>query len=191
MGKVIADQSISLDGFTTGPNVSVGNPLGDGGERLHQWMSSTPANAKVRDEPFQAAGAFLVGRRMFDVGVGPWGDEPPFRAPVFVVTHRAREPLPKAGGTTYFFLTGGVGGALAEAKATAGQKDVIVFGGSHTIGQLLEIRLVDELRIHLLPLLLGRGTRLFEGPSLAPTELVRTRVITSPDVTHLTFRVPR
>ena len=102
MGKVIADHSISLDGFATGPNVSVANPLGDGGERLHQWMNSSPANAKVRDEPFQTAGAFLVGRRMFDVGVGLWGDDPPFRAPVFVVTHRAREPLPKAGGTTYF-----------------------------------------------------------------------------------------
>ncbi len=99
---MIADHSISLDGFATGLNVSVANPLGDGGERLHQWMNSSPANAKVRDEPFQTAGAFLVGRRMFDVGVGLWGDDPPFRAPVFVVTHRAREPLPKVGGTTSF-----------------------------------------------------------------------------------------
>ncbi len=119
-GKVIADQSISLDGFTTGPNVSVANPLGDDGERLHQWMSSNPTNVTVSGEPFQMAGAFIVGRRVFDVGVGPWGDEPPFRAPVFVVTHRAREPLPKAGGTTYCFSTGGVAGALSEAKSRSG-----------------------------------------------------------------------
>ncbi len=191
MGKVIADHSISLDGFATGPNVSVANPLGDGGERLHQWMNSSPANAKVRDEPFQTAGAFIVGRRMFDVGVGPWGDEPPFHAPVFVVTHRARESLPKAGGTTYSFVTGGVAGALARARAAAGRNDVIVFGGARTIGQLLEARLVDELRIHLLPLVLGRGTRLFEGANLPPIGLLCTRVITSTDVTHLTFTVPR
>ncbi len=191
MGKVIADQSISLDGFTTGPNVSVASPLGDGGECLHQWMSSSPENVKVRDEPFQTAGAFIVGRRMFDVGIGPWGDDPPFHAPVFVVTHRTHEPLPKAGGTTYFFSTGGVADALAQARAAVGHKDVIVFGGAHTIGQLLEARLLDELRIHLLPVLLGDGTRLFAGAQLTPTQLVRTRVVTAPDVTHFTFRVPR
>ncbi len=191
MGKVIADQSISLDGFTTGPNVSVANPLGDGGERLHQWMNSSPANVTVSGEPFQTAGAFVVGRRMFDVGVGPWGDDPPFHASVFVVTHRAHEPLSKAGGTNYHFATGGLDDALARARAAAGQRDVIVFGGANTIGQLLEARLLDELRIHLLPVLLGNGTRLFEGAQLALTELVRTRVVTTPDVTHLTFRVPR
>ena len=191
MGKVIADQSISLDGFTAGPNVSVANPLGDGGERLHEWMNSSPTNGKVRDEPFQTAGAFIVGRRMFDVGVGPWGDDPPFHAPVFVVTHRTHEPLSKAGGTTYHFSTGGVPDALARARATAGRRDVVVFGGANTIGQLLEARLLDELRIHLLPVLLGNGTRLFEGAKLTPTDLVRTRVVTALDVVHFTFRVPR
>ncbi len=191
MGKVIADQSISLDGFTTGLNVSVANPLGDDGERLHQWMNSNPTNVTVSGEPFQTAGAFIVGRRMFDVGVGPWGDDPPFHAPVFVVTHRTHERLSKAGGTTYHFATGGLDDALARARAAAGQRDVIVFGGANTIGQLLEARLLDELRIHLLPVLLGNGTRLFEGAKLAPTELVRTRVVTAPDVTHFTFRVPR
>src|ERR671923_3094912 len=170
MGKVIADQSISLDGFSAGPNVGVGNGMGDGGEQLHEWMFSegdgAAVNAGVReDTPFnllQRSGAVVVGRRMFDVGVEPWGENPPFHQPVFVVTHRARDPIVKEGGTTYTFVTGGIAAALARAREAAGGKDVAVLGGADVIQQCLKGGLLDELQLHPAPLLPGGGTRLFD-----------------------------
>jgi dihydrofolate reductase len=197
MGKVIADQSMSLDGFSTGPNVGVGNGMGDGGEQLHDWMFSegdgAAVNAGVReDTPFnllQRSGAVVVGRRMFDLGVEPWGENPPFHQPVFVVTHRARDPIVKEGGTTYTFVTGGVAAALARAKEAAGGKDVAVLGGADVIRQFAEAGLLDELRLHLAHVLLGDGTRLFDGIDPKRVTLERTRVVDAPGVTHVTFRL--
>lgn len=197
MGKVIADQSISLDGFSAGPNVGVGNGMGDGGEQLHAWMFSEGDGAAVNagareDTPFnllQRSGAVVVGRRMFDVGVEPWGENPPFHQPVFVVTHRAGDPIVKEGGTTYTFVTGVVAAALARAREAAGDKDVVVLGGADVIRQCAEAGLLDELRLHLAHVLLGDGTRLFDRMDPTRVVLERTRVVDAPGVTHLTFRL--
>ena len=197
MGKVIADQSLSLDGFSAGPNVGMGNGMGDGGEQLHDWMFSegdgAAINAGVReDTPFnllQRSGAVVVGRRMFDLGVEPWGENPPFHQPVFVVTHRARDPIVKEGGTTYTFVTGGIAAALARAKEAAGGKDVAVLGGADVIRQLAEAGLLDELRLHLAHVLLGDGTRLFDRIDPKRVTLERTHVVDAPGVTHFWFRV--
>jgi len=194
---VIADQSISLDGFSAGPNVGVGNGMGDGGERLHHWMFSeedgATVNAGVReDTPFnllQQSGAVVLGRCMFDVGVEPWGENPPYHQPVFVVTHRARDPIVKEGGTTYTFVTGGVAVAVARAREAAGGKDVAVLGGADVIRQCAEAGLLDELRLHLTHALLGDGTRLFDRMDPTRVALERARVVDAPGVTHLTFRL--
>ena len=191
MGKVIAEQSMSLDGFSTGPNISVGDPLGENGELLHEWMFPPQGiNFMVRDEMFSTAGAVVMGRRMFDLGLEPWGDDPPFHMPVFVVTRRPRDPLPMQGGTTYHFVTG-VEPALEAAKAAAQRKDVTILGGANTIQQLIQAGLIDELRIHVAPVLLGAGTRLFEAATGPRIDLEIARVIDGPGVTHLTFRVTR
>jgi dihydrofolate reductase len=128
-----------------------------------------------------------VGRRMFDNAQG-WGDTPPFHVPVFVLTHEAREPLPKEGGTTFTFVKDGIESALEQARAAAGNRNVAIGGGANTIQQYLAARLVDELQVHIAPLFLGGGIRLFDelGPEI---ELETTRVIESPKVTHLRFRV--
>jgi dihydrofolate reductase len=202
MAKVIADQSVSLDGFSAGPNVRVGNGMGDGGEQLHEWMGWEDGGPEARaragrgdgDEltPFnllKRSGAIVVGRRMFDVGEEPWGDEPPFHQPVFVVTHRPKAPIVKEGGTTYTFVTGGIAAALAQAKEAAGGKDVLVLGGADIIRQLAEAGLLDELRLHLAHVLLGDGTRLFDQVDPKRVTLERTHVIDAPGVTHLAFRV--
>jgi len=189
MGKVVADQSVSLDGFSAGTNVRVGNPLGDRGERLHAWYPE--GGDQVRDELFGAAGAMVMGRTMFEVGVEPWGDDPDFHMPVFVVTHDAREPLLKQGATTYFFVTDGIEGALARAKAAAGDKDVAVMGGANVIQQFMNAGLLDELRIHLAHVLLGDGTRFFNAMNAEQVELECTRLIESPGATHLTFRLAK
>ena len=202
MGKVIADQSMSLDGFSTGPNVAVGNGMGDGGDQLHEWMGwededgGPAARAGVGSEdeltPFdllKRSGAVVVGRRMFDVGEEPWGDDPPFHQPVFVVTHRPKAPIVKEGGTTYTFVTGGIAAALARAKEAAGGKDVAVLGGADVIRQCAEAGLLDDLRLHLAHVLLGDGTRLFDRIDPKRVTLERTRVVDAPGVTHLTFRL--
>src|ERR671930_823358 len=187
MGKVIADQSVSLDGFSTGPNVGPGNGMGDGGELLHEWMHGRYTEGP--EKLFEHSGAVVVGRRMFDLGVEPWGENPPFHQPVFVVTHRATDPILKEGGTTYTFVTGGVAAALARAKEAAGSKDVAVLGGADVIRQFAEAGLLDELRLHIAHLLLGDGTRLFDRIDTKRVRLERTRVVDAPGVTHLTFRL--
>lgn len=166
MGTVYIDISLSLDGFLAGPNVSVANPLGDGGERLHDWMFAGRAADESRKwelERFSTTGALIMGRTMFDVGVGPWGDDPVYRAPVFIVTHRAASPITKRGGTTYTFLTDGPDDALRRARAAAGDEDICVAGGAKAIQHYLSIDVVDELRLHLVPLLLGGGTPMFDA----------------------------
>lgn len=206
-GQVIADISVSLDGFITGPNDSVGNPLGDHGERLHQWafdLSSWRArhglaggrggsDADLLDEAFARTGAYVMGRRMFDAGVGPWGDRPPFAGPVFVVTHRAHEPLPKEGGTTFHFVTEGVGTALRRAHEAAEGRDVAIAGGAQIIQQVLAAGALDELQLHIVPLLLGSGVRLFAGPDTlpAPADIAMepTRVVESHGVVHVRLSI--
>lgn len=202
MGKVTVDMSMSLDGFIAGPNDGPERPLGDGGERLHEWVydlaswrerhglegGKTDTDAEVLDEAFKNTGAVLVGRRMFDVANG-WGDNPPFHMPVFVITHDAREKLVKEGGTTFTFVTGGIESALEQAKAASGDKDVSVAGGANIIQQYLSAGLLDEIQIHLVPVLLGDGVRLFHHIGAEQIELERTRVIESPGVTHIKFRV--
>lgn len=202
MGKVTADISMSLDGFIAGPNDRVGLGLGEGGERLHQWMfdlaswrephgltgGETNRDAEMLDEAFSNTGAIVVGRRMFDLAE-EWGENPPFHMPVFVLTHRARETLAKEGGTTFTFVTDGIESALRQARAAAGDKAISVGGGANTIQQFIKAGLLDEIQIHLVPVLLGSGIRLFDHLDPEPIELESTRVIASPAVTHLRFRV--
>jgi dihydrofolate reductase len=197
MGKVTFDISMSLDGFITGPNESV--------DRLHEWLYGLASwrephdleggeanrDSDVLAEAFKATGAFVMGRGLFDVGEEPWGDNPPFHMHVFVVTHNARETLVKEGGTTFTFVIDGVESALNQARAAAGNKDVMVVGGADIIQQLISAGLVDEFQIHLVPVLLGDGIRLFDHLSTGPIELESTRVVASPSVTHLKFRIAK
>jgi dihydrofolate reductase len=189
--------SMSLDGFITGPNPRREEPLGDDGELLHEWMTGlmdlrashrtttgTP-DADVIAEAYDNTGALVMGRAMFDVGEKPWGDDPPFGMPVFVVTHRSRETVTKRGGTTYAFVTDGIESALEQARVAAGGKDVAVAGGADLMRQYLRAGLLDELQIHLVPILLGGGVRLFEGDH---AQLQCTRVVESAGVTHLRYR---
>jgi dihydrofolate reductase len=210
MTRLFCDISMSLDGFVAGPNQTLEQPLGEGGEKLHEWAfglasfrerhglegGETNADSEVVEETLRATGAVVMGRRMFSGGEGPWqddpnadgwwGDDPPFRVPVFVLTQHARETAIKQGGTSFTFVTDGIKSALDQARAAAGTKDVLVAGGASVVQQYLEAGLLDELQIHLAPVLLGEGVRLFDR--LAPAELEATRVIASPAVTHLTFR---
>lgn len=204
--------SMSLDGFVAGPDQSLQEPLGVGGEQLHEWViplaiwrrphgleggvvnESTP----VMEEELANIGATIMGRNMFGGGPGPWGrkepwngwwgNDPPFHHPVFVLTHHAREPLVMAGGTRFTFVTDGIESAVDQAKAAAGDKDVTIAGGANTIQQCLRARLVDEVRLHLVPVLLGGGVRLFDGLGNGDVALETIRVIESPTVTHLMMR---
>jgi dihydrofolate reductase len=201
MANVTADISISLDGFIAGPDDRPGLGLGRGGERLHEWITGleswrerhglgggqTNRDTEVLEEAFTNVGAIVVGRRMYENAEG-WGENPPFHMPVFVLAHQAREQLVKDGGTTFTFVTDGIESALDQANAAAGGKDVAVGGGANTIQQVLRAGLLDELQIHLVPIFLGGGIRLFEHLGPAPIELERVRVIDSPDVTHLKYR---
>jgi dihydrofolate reductase len=191
MGKVYCEISMSLDGFITGPNVRVGNGLGDDGERLHDWMfeAKTDADARIVDERYATTGAVVVGKGMFDVGFEPWGDPPPFRMPVFVVTHEEREPLPMQGGTTYTFVTNGIEAALELARAAAGDKNVGIWGGANIIRQYLKAGLLDEMQIDIIPILLGDGIRLFEGLDPEGIELRKTSSIDTPGATHFRYQV--
>ncbi len=212
MPKLVLDITMSLDGFVAGPNQTLEQPLGEGGERLHDWITGLAAwreqhglsggetnqDSEVVDEATREAGAYLMGRRMFSGGAGPWeddpkaagwwGDDPPFRKPVFVLTHHARETVTKEGGTSYTFVTDGIEAALEQARAAAGDKNVNIAGGATVAQQYLAAGLLDELQIHVAPLLLGDGVRLFDDLDAAPTKLEIARVVSSPAVTHLRFR---
>jgi dihydrofolate reductase len=210
MTKLTLDISMSLDGFVAGPNPTLEEPLGEGGEQLHEWVVATRSwreshgrgggeegpDSDVLTEAIAAAGATIMGRRMFSGGEGPWeddpnpdawwGDEPPFHHPVFVLTHHAREPVAKQGGTTYTFVTDGIESALEQARAAAGGKNVAIAGGANVAQQYLRAGLLDELQIHVAPVLLGGGVRLFEAEQ-GTLELMR--VLESPAVTHLRYRI--
>jgi dihydrofolate reductase len=210
--QVVVDISMSLDGFIAGPNPTLEEPLGAGGEGLHEWTvglaswrerhgesgGARNADDEVVAESLAATGAVVMGRRMFSGGEGAWeddpnadgwwGETPPFHAPVFVVTHHAREPLEMAGGTTFTFVTEGVENAVEQAREAAIDKSVLVAGGASLAQQVLGAGLLGVLQIHLIPILLGGGTPLFEhvDPEI---RLESTRVIESPAVTHLRFEV--
>jgi len=202
MGKVVLDITTSLDGFVAGRNDGLDLPLGEGGERLHEWLvglaiwrephglqgGETNASSEIVEEGLRSTGAIVLGKRMFDNAQG-WGEEPPFHKPVFVLTHTEREPLAKEGGTTFTFVTDGIESAVEQAKAAAGDKDVAIAGGASIAQQCLRAGLLDELQLHVAPMLLGGGVRLFEdGPGI---DLEPLRVIESPGVTHLRYRVVR
>lgn len=189
MAKVILQVSMSLDGFITGPNDRVGNGMGDGGDRLHDWMfdNSTAVDAKIVDEWHENTGAWIMGRHSFDVGVEPWGDNPPFHKPVFVLSHKAHKNIEKEGGTTYYFITDGIESALKKAKEAAGNKQITLHGAK-IFQQYLKAGLVDEVNIHLVPVLFGAGKRLFEEAT-ERIELEKIKVMETPGAVHLTFRV--
>jgi dihydrofolate reductase len=192
MGKVTSEISMSLDGFITDPNAGVGSALeGNDPGRLHDWRfdAKTETDVAIVDEIYASTGAVLIGKRMFDVGFEPWGDPPPFGMPVFVVTHEEREPLPMQGGTTYTFVTEGIEAALELARAAAGDKNVGIWGGANIIRQYLKAGLLDEMQIHLIPVLLGEGIRLFEDFDPEGLELRRASSIETPGATHLRFEV--
>jgi len=218
MAKLTFDITMSLDGLIAGPNVGPGKGLGDGGDRLHEWAfglksfrelhgrsgGTSNTDSELLEEAILSPGAVVMGRGMFGGGPGPWGDkawgdeawegwwgdEPPFHKPVFVLTHHAREPLSK-GETTFTFVTDGIESALAQARAAAGDKDVAIAGGANVAQQYLAAGLLDELQIHLVPVLVGCGVRLFDHLGSEQVELECTRVIQSPAVTHLRYQVVR
>ena len=194
MGKVFADQSLSLDGFSAGANVSPDNAMGDGGEALHAWrFRDDSVRQRVVEELLgSTTGAVVVGRRMFDLGEKYWSDKTHRGLPVFVVTHRPKATITKESGTTYTFVTGGIEPVIAQALVAAGDRDVVVLGGATIIQECIRAGLLDELRLHLAHTLLGGGTSFFGGVDPASAALEQTQVINAdPGVTHLTFRVER
>jgi dihydrofolate reductase len=196
MSNVTCDLAISLDGFVAGPNQSLANPFGEGVEgRLHRWMFEEPEAHAAAIEAITAAKAYVMGRNMFGPGRGAWdeewkgwwGEDPPYHAPVFVLTHHPRAPLPMQGGTTFTFVTDGIESALAQAREAAAGGDVAIAGGAEAARRYLAAGLIDELRLHLVPVVLGAGERLFGGVSdltLEPLAASGTKL-----VTHLTYRV--
>jgi dihydrofolate reductase len=193
MGKVVVDVSPSLDGYLAGRGVAVGRPFGDADTRLHRWMGEdgfapTAGDRDALDRMYATTQAVVLGRTMFDVGIDPWGEDGAFRLPAFVVTHRAGENLVR-GPTTFTFVTDGVARAVELARAAAGDHDVLVVGGAEIIQQCVSAALVDEIRLHLVPVLLGAGTRLFEHSLADSIELEQTDQVATPFATHLTFRV--
>lgn len=208
MSIVTSQLSVSLDGFAAGPNQSLDNPIGEGGMRLHEWAFATEswradqglaggernADSEVIAEIGAGVGAHIMGRKMFGGGDGKWdegwtgwwGEEPPFRAPVFVLTHHERSPL-ELRGTTFTFVTDGIESALAQARAAAGAKNVAIAGGASAVQQYLAAGLLDELYLHIVPVVLGAGERLLANvgdPTLEPVT-----VVASPTVTHVKYRV--
>jgi dihydrofolate reductase len=211
MAGLTLDITMSLDGFVAGPNPSLDKPLGQDGERLHEWIvrlaswreyhglegGETGADDELAEEITASIGAHIMGRRMFSNGGGPWeqdpkadgwwGEDPPFHHPVFVLTHHPREPLAKQGGTTFIFVTEGFEAALEQARAAAGELDVGISGGADVAQQYLRAGLIDTMHLHIAPLLLGGGTRLFGDPGAEPIKLEPVRAVQGRDVVHLTF----
>ena len=210
MSKVYFDVGLSLDGCLAGPNARPGNPLGDGGLGIHEWMFRTatfqrvlgagnaghPGSRAVADgnaaddalvqAMFARAGAYVMGRRMFDEGEVGWPEDPPFHAPVFVLTHRSRAPWVRKGGTTFHFVTDGFASALAQAQAAANGKDVRVSGGADAIRQAIAAGAVDDFTLHMAPVLLGGGNRLFDRA--LPLRCTPASAVHSPLVTHVHYR---
>jgi dihydrofolate reductase len=213
MTRLRCDISISLDGFVAGPNQTAENPLGEGGEGLHDWVVRLAAwrqahgleggevneNAAIIEEARTNVGAGVMGRNMFgpagggawgdEPWTGWWGDDPPYHYPVFVLTQHPRASLELKGGTTFHFVTDGIESALEQARTAAAGKDVMVWGGAETVNQYLAAGLLDELELHLVPVLLGGGARLFDDLGDATVQLEQVRAVEAPGVTHLKYRV--
>ena len=205
--------AVSLDGYVAGPDQSEENPLGVGGESLHEWVvaleawrkphglegGEVNASTPVMEEAQANMGATIMGRNMFGGGPGPWagdppwngwwGDDPPFHTPVFVLTHHPREPLTMEGGTSFTFVTHGIDSALEQARRAAGGMDVHLGGGASVIQQYLAAGLIDEFELHVVPVLLGGGERLLEN--VGNLKLEQVRAIEAPGVTHIRYRVVR
>jgi dihydrofolate reductase len=203
---------MSLDGFVAAPNAGVEHPLGEGGERLHEWVfglaswreehgregGTTSVDDEIVAESISKVGATIMGKRMFCGADGPWGDDPsdgwwgddpPFHHAVFTLTHHPRETVTKPDGTSYTFVTDGIESALEQARLAAGDKNVAVAGGADVVQQYLKAGMLDELEVHVVPVLLGGGVRLFDNLEPGQVELEPTRVVESPAVTHLSYRV--
>jgi dihydrofolate reductase len=213
MSKLRCHISISLDGFVAGPNQSEESPLGEGGERLHEWVVPLAAwrqphgmpggevneSSRVLEESLENLGAGVMGRNMFGpIGGGAWGDEqwtgwwgddPPYHYPVFVVTHYPRDPAEMEGGTTFHFVTDGNEAALERAREAAGGKDVMLWGGGNIVQQYLAAGLLDELELHVVPVLLGGGAGLFDNLGDAEVRLEQVRAVEGARVTHVKYRV--
>lgn len=204
MGIVKSDMSMSLDGFVAGPPENE-ELLGKGFFRVVNWLDEVlswreshgleggviNANDEIARDVSDNTGAYVMGRTMFDFGEEPWGEDPPFHAPVFVVTSRPRDPLVRQGGTTFTFVTDGFESAVGQARAAAGERDVHVSGGASAVWQAIATGLLDELQVHVAPVLLGSGVRLFDQLGTEHIELESTRVVGTPNVIHLRFRVLR
>jgi len=213
MSTVKADLSMSLDGYVAGPNPTLDEPLGEGGEELHEWLLATRAwrashgkeggetgvDSDIAEELESGSDATVMGRRMFSGGSGPWeddpkasgwwGEEPPFRQPVFVLTHHEREPL-SLGATTFEFVTDGAESALGLAREAAGDGDVQIAGGAEAVQQYLRSGDLKELHVHVAPILLGGGARLLDNLGDDPPKLEQTRAVESPSgAIHLSYRV--
>jgi dihydrofolate reductase len=211
MGIVTCQISISLDGFVAGPNQTIENPIGEGGMRLHEWVFATASwrrqqgqvggvdspDSEVAEEVAQGVGAYIMGRNMFGGGSGPWdqdwkgwwGAEPPYHAPVFVLTHHPREPLSMLGGTTFTFVTDGTASALEQAQVAAGDQMVSIAGGASTVRQYLATGSLNELYLHIVPVILGAGERLLEDVGDPVMEPIK--VVVSPAVTHIKYRIAK
>ena len=214
MSKLFLDISVSLDGFITGADPNLDQGLGRGGEALHEWAielrsfhelhgregeGEESRDSDILDEAFARSGSYVMGRNMFDPVGGPWGentqdgwwgDDPPFRGPVYIVTHHEREPL-QLGDTTFTFVTEGVERAVELARESSDGKDVAIAGGANVFQQALRAGLVDEFQLHIVPILLGEGTRLFEdGGPQARFEIARV-VESDAAVTHVKYEVKR
>jgi dihydrofolate reductase len=210
MTRLFSGISMSLDGYVAGPEQSETNPLGIGGEELHEWMISlrawreshgneggeVNASTPIAEGILGNVGAVIMGRNMFGGGPGPWrddswkgwwGDNPPYHAPVFVLTHHAREPVEMEGGTTYYFVTDGIESALEQARAAAGDKDVSLAGGAEAAQQYLAAGLLDEILVSIVPQFLGGGARLFDNLGDAKLELEQVEAIEAPGVTHIRY----
>jgi dihydrofolate reductase len=212
MTIVTAQMSVSADGFYAGPKHTdmhtwLEGPEAAGFFRVTRWAIDAEAwrqrlgfkggehntNSEVIAETFESAGAYVMGRRMADGGEIPWGPEPPFRAPVFVVTHRPRPTLQRQGGTSFTYITAGIQNAIDHARAAANGKNVAIAGGGTLLWQVIRLGLLDELELHIVPVILGTGMRLL-GPELGlddkeAIELIPARVVATPDVTHIRYKV--
>lgn len=204
MGKVFFSVAISLDGYMAGDKRGPQNPIGDGGLNLHQWMFRQDAFVKhlkmgegekntidnqILEKLFDRIGANILGKRMFEEGEANWPEEAPFNTPVYVLTNTPREPWERPGGTTFYFTNESIETVLEKAKAEAGAKDVRITGGANTIQQYLNAGLIDEFSIHLVPIMLTNGIRLFEGINKEKFSFEIIDVVNSPSVTHLTYKV--
>jgi dihydrofolate reductase len=211
MGKVKVNITMSLDGFVAGPNQSEHDPLGVGGEQLHEWLTSLTAfreahgdedggevnaSTPIAEEILGNVGATIMGRNMFGGGPGPWsddpwkgywGDDPPYHHPVFVLTRHPREPLEMKGGTTFHFVTDGIESALVQARAAARESDVSIGGGANAVQQYLAAGLLDEILVSVVPILLGGGARLFDDLGERRPRLQQVQAIEAPGVTHIRY----